>query len=63
MNNELVKKVDILYKECEEIFTPHTEVTFDYADLKDENKVRFFAHISNFFMQKRQQEVIKNEKY
>lgn len=63
MDNEIIEKFNKLYEECKDIFTPAVALSFNPCKIKDDDKIELFAHISNFFLQKRQKEAIKNEKY
>lgn len=63
MDNEIIEKFDKLYNDCQDIFTPEVETSFNPCKIKDEDKMKLFSQISNFFLQKRVDEAIRNEKY
>lgn len=63
MENEIIGKIDKLYDECKKIFTPDLQFQINGSIFKDQDKKIFFESISNFFLQKRQKEVIEREKY
>lgn len=60
---EAAKKMHEAYLQCKETFAPNRILINASVNIEDEEESLFFRTVSNFFIQQRQKEVIKNEKY
>lgn len=65
MENSINKTEQIhkLYEECKKVFEPSVEWSNEIRNIEDEDEKDFYVKVSNFFLQQRQREVIKNERY
>lgn len=54
------EKLHEAYVYCKENFKPSDKLFEDEADIKDENELRFFRVLHEFFLQERQREYLNN---
>ena len=57
---ETAKKIHKAYLQCKETFDPSRIFINAAVDIEDEEESLFFSTLSDFFIQQRQKEVIKN---
>ncbi|MBD5403008.1 hypothetical protein HDR58_09490 [bacterium] len=56
------EKLHSVYVYCKENFKPSDTLFEDEASIKDENELRFFRVIHEFFLQERQREYLNNRR-
>ena len=62
-DEELVKKIHKIYVDCNNTFSADLQFSFSPFNIKDKEERIFYNYIANYYLQKRQEEVMKNEKY
>jgi len=63
MKTEKSKEIHEVYERCKEVFKPTLELRHEYFNLEEEEEKEFFLLVADFFLQKGQLKIIKEEKY
>lgn len=54
------EEIHRLYKECEKVFEPSLTVERAIENIEDADEKEFFVRVSEFFLQKKQKELLRN---
>lgn len=60
---EAAKNMHEAYLKCKTVFDPRLETINDMVDFESEEETFFYKIVSDFFIQRKQMEIIKQEKY
>ena len=60
---EAAKNMHEAYLKCKTVFDPRLETINDMVDFESEEETFFYKIVSDFFIQRKQIEIIKQEKY
>ncbi len=61
MKTEKSKEIHEVYERCKEVFKPTLELRHEYLNLEEEEEKEFFLLVADFFLQKGQLKIIKEE--
>ena len=61
--NEAAKNMHEAYLKCKTVFDPRLETINDMVDFESEEETFFYKIVSDFFIQRKQMGIIKQEKY
>ncbi len=61
--NKKLKEVHKMYEQCKKVFTPGFEIVNVGADIEDKEEYEFYKLLHEYFMQKKQRELIKKGVY
>lgn len=60
---EAAKNMHEAYLKCKTVFDPKLETINDMVDFESEEEAFFYKAVSDFFIQRKQMEIIKQERY
>ena len=60
---EAAKNMHEAYLKCKTVFDPKLETINDMVDFENEEEAFFYKTVSDFFIQRKQMEIIKQERY
>jgi len=60
---EAAKNMHEAYLKCKTVFDPKLETINDMVDFESEEETFFYKTVSDFFIQRKQMKIIKQEKY
>lgn len=60
---EAAKNMHEAYLKCKTVFDPKLETINDMVDFESEEEAFFYKTVSDFFIQRKQMEIIKQERY
>ena len=62
-NKEKLKEVHDAYEQCKKVFTPGFEIINVAADIEDAEEYEFYRMVHEYFLQKKQKELIEKGVY